>query len=122
MYENLATKYRPMTLGEVLGQDAVKTTLANAGNGKGNGSGAYLSGEKKDDGSAAPLIIAGALAAAAVVGAAAALRRRAEPTTGPPTAGAPGDGSAATQAEKEAEMQAPLGPDHPEAEGGQLDG
>ena len=30
MYENLATKYRPNNLGEVLGQETIKTTLANA--------------------------------------------------------------------------------------------
>ena len=30
MYENLATKYRPRDLTEVLGQDTIKTTLANA--------------------------------------------------------------------------------------------
>ena len=30
MYENLAAKYRPQTLNEVLGQEAVKTTLTNA--------------------------------------------------------------------------------------------
>jgi len=30
MYENLASKYRPANLTEVLGQDAIKTTLANA--------------------------------------------------------------------------------------------
>ena len=30
MYENLATKYRPGTLEEVLGQETIKTTLANA--------------------------------------------------------------------------------------------
>lgn len=30
MYENLASKYRPSTLGDLLGQDAVKTTLSNA--------------------------------------------------------------------------------------------
>ncbi|HBA60204.1 MAG TPA: DNA polymerase III, subunit gamma and tau [Elusimicrobia bacterium] len=30
MYENFATKYRPGNLGEVLGQDTIKVTLANA--------------------------------------------------------------------------------------------
>ena len=30
MYENLNSKYRPSNLGEVLGQDTIKTTLANA--------------------------------------------------------------------------------------------
>ncbi len=29
-YENLATKYRPANLGEVMGQETIKTTLANA--------------------------------------------------------------------------------------------
>ncbi|MBP5286806.1 MAG: DNA polymerase III subunit gamma/tau [Elusimicrobiales bacterium] len=30
MYENLAAKYRPMTLSDLIGQEAVKTTLVNA--------------------------------------------------------------------------------------------
>ena len=30
MYENLAAKYRPMTLSDLMGQEAVKTTLTNA--------------------------------------------------------------------------------------------
>ena len=30
MYENLATKYRPRNLGEVMGQETIKTTLANS--------------------------------------------------------------------------------------------
>ena len=30
MYENLATKYRPRNLEEVMGQETIKTTLANS--------------------------------------------------------------------------------------------